>query len=98
MKVSIYDDTGICIGVAWHEDDHGVVEVEPALGEYLATHYTINDGPMRPLLVPVRMAADTFLRLNISGTRMRPVHKFVDGVDETAPKLSWWRRFIGRFQ
>ena len=92
MKVSIFDQHGQCIGIAWHENDEGVVEFEPATRELIAVFFSVNDGPKQSLAIPLRLPVDTFMRMRVSAPASRGAHKSDNTVDDTAPKMSWWER------
>lgn len=92
MKVSIFDQFGNCIGIAWHENNEGVVEFDPATREVVAVFFSINDGPKRSLDMPLLMPVDAPMRLYITKPSGRDVHNCGDEVDESATKMSWWRR------
>jgi len=94
MKVTVYDEARECIGIAWHEDNHGYVMLPPATRECVAVYYSINDGPLMAISQPVRMPVDTELLLRSPPPRRFGVHSDVDQVDEMATDGSWWRRSI----
>lgn len=69
MKVSVYDADGGLIGIAWHENDFGYVELPAASRECTATHFALNDGKLQQLPYPTRVPVDGELRLRIHPPR-----------------------------
>ena len=65
MKVSVYDEDGELVGVAWHEDTTGYVELPPATRACVATHFSVNDGPLQELTSHVLVPVDGEVRLRI---------------------------------
>lgn len=86
MKVTIYSETGECLGIAWHENSLGVVDFPPATRDIFVTHFTVNDGPKLELMTPTLMPVDAPLTLAV----------FINGrgkeVDKEATMMRWWRR------
>lgn len=102
MKVTVYDEQGELIGIAWHENDTGYVELPPSTRECVATHFTINDGAKQELTTPVRVPVDGEMRLRVRDPRaqlpaddyfsrlMRDA--FEKEVDKEATDMSLWLR------
>ena len=82
MKVSIYDETGQCVGVAWHEDREGVVYFPPATSQVLVCSWSMNDGPPHALPYPVLWPVDADMPFSVRRLR--------NEVDNTAPAVTWW--------
>jgi hypothetical protein len=89
MKVTVYSETGVPVGIAWHEDDAGTITLPPATEPVVVTHFTINDGPKIRLSHAVLMPVDTDFKMVIYDplSRIRaPV------VDKETTTVTWWRR------
>lgn len=83
MKVSIYDETGRCVGVAWHEDREGMVWFPPATRQVLVCAWSLNDGPINALLHPVLWPVDADMPFRVFRREKL--------VDNTATDVPWWR-------
>lgn len=104
MKVSVYDEDGELIGIAWHEDNVGSVELPPATRLTVATHFAINDGEKQPLSRTVVLPVDTALRIKIRPESKRPGESFEKllrdaierekMVDKEATPVTWWGKFM----
>lgn len=90
MKVSLYDEMGQCVDVAWHEDNEGTVTFPPATRPVVLTHFTINDGPKIALGEPVLMPLDSDFTMAVWPSRSALRRHFA--VDSTATKVTWWSR------
>lgn len=93
MKVTLYDDTGRCVGIAWHEDEYGTIQLPPANRPILLTHFTVNDGPKMSLSNPVLMPIDTDFQMTISD---RPIRRSEPVVAEPATLMERLRNAYHR--
>lgn len=65
MKVTIYDEIGRPIGIAWHEDNFGTVTFPVATKPTLVTGFTVNDGPVIPVMPAVLMPVDADFEMRV---------------------------------
>ena len=87
MKVTVYDENGAPIGIAWHENDEGTIQLPPATRPIIAAYFTVNDGPMLELSHAVLMPVDTDFQMTVSTPSSR--RKLVD---KPATKVTLWAR------
>jgi len=109
MKVSVYDEQGELIGIAWHENDVGYVELPPSKRVCVATHFTINDGPKQELTSRVQVPVDGELRLRVRDPARKPpaddyfsrilreAFSNEKEVDKTATDVTWWGKIKRAF-
>lgn len=109
MKVTVYDEAGEIIGIAWHENTSGYIELPPATRECMAVAFAVNDGPPQPLTHTVRVPVDEVLRLRIRDQNAkaksyndeffeRMMREAFGPRDKDVAPVSWWRkikRWIG---
>jgi hypothetical protein len=65
MKVTIYDEIGRPIGIAWHENNYGTVTFPVATKPTLVTGFTVNDGPLVPVYPAVLMPVDADFEMRV---------------------------------
>ena len=65
MKVTIFDEDGKPIGIAWHENNYGTVTFPVATKPTLVTGFTVNDGPLTPVYPAVLMPVDADFEMRV---------------------------------
>lgn len=88
MKVTIYDEIGKPIAIAWHEDSYGTVTFPVATKPTLVTGFTVNDGPMVPVVPPVLMPVDADFEMRV----FDPDNDTRAGVGRR-PRSTRWNKF-----
>lgn len=101
MKVEAIDWMGDSVGVAYHENDHGTVQIAISR-ECVVVGFRLNDGQPHALGSELPMMPGDELRLKIKKERPMDSYKrhlqelqgHEDLVDNMATNVSWWRRII----
>ena len=101
MRVDLFDERGLLIGTAYHENDHGVVMMEPATRPWVATYLRINHGPLiqiEPMYIEEGKEQMIRIRNPRDDSYAQYLRELQTGaaneVDNTATDVAWWRKIV----